>query len=291
MRKKILITGASGLLGRHLVDLLLLQPQFELFILSRKPENSWAGKNVKLLQLNLAQHWDERELPPDLFAIIHLSQGENFRDFPGSAKEVFYINTESTIRLADFAVKTKVSHFIYASSGAVYGALGTFTEDDPIAFIKKLDFYAATKLCSELLLQNYAVHLNVISLRFFFIYGKGQQQNMLLPRLVGFVKNEQPITLDGEDGLTINPVHATDAAKAVMAALTVAGSHTINVAGPQIISLKKIGEIIGKQFNKSPLFKIDQSKKSQQLIGDISLMSQLLIVPAIKPEEGIKTLI
>ena len=291
MRKKIMITGASGLLGSHLVEMLLEQDQFEIYVLTSGPEKTWVNRNVNPIQINLAEEWDVNKLPGNLHAIFHLSQAEKFRDFPNAAKEVFYINTVSTMRLIDHAVKTGVSHFIYASSGAVYGTDGTFNEQETIIVGKDREFYAGTKLCSELLLQNYQKLLNVITLRFFFIYGKGQKRDMLLPRLVGFVKNNQEIGLEGEEGMKINPVNATDAAKAAMATLNLTGSYTINVAGPQILSLKNIGDIIGNELGILPKFKIDAAKRTKVLIADITEMKKLLINPSVEFKDGVKTLI
>jgi nucleoside-diphosphate-sugar epimerase len=291
MRKRILITGASGLLGSHLVEMLLQEDQFELFLLSRSREDIWRNRNVHIVEINFAENWDINELPGNLHAIIHLSQAENFRNFPEAAKEVFYINTVSTMRLIDHAAKTNVSHFIYASSGAVYGSDGIFNEQEPVSFRSNMGFYTGTKLCSEVLLDSYSKLLQVITLRFFFIYGKGQRKEMLLPRLVGFVKKGHDISLEGKDGLEINPVHATDAAKAVIAALKLTGSHTINIAGPEICSLRKIVETIGNELATLPKIKSDETKQSKSLIADITAMKQLLITPTIKITEGIKTLL
>lgn len=290
MGKKILLTGGSGLVGSHLTDALFGEG-YELFLLVRNDSQFEWDEKIKKIEIDFATDWDINKLPPDLFAIIHLSQAENFRDFPGKASEVFYINTLSTLKLVDFAVKNKVSHFIYASSGGVYGTDGVFTEQQGAGYKKEMGFYLGTKHCSEVILDNYYNLLNVIILRFFFIYGKGQNRSMLIPRLINNVKQGQPITLEGNNGLKINPIHAVDAAKAILAALKLKGSHTFNVAGPEVLSLREICESIGRVLAKKPQFVIDDTKPEKQLIGDVTKMKDLLVTPSIRFEEGIKTLI
>ncbi len=231
-------------------------------------------------------------MPNDLYSIIHLSQAENFRQFPEKAKEVFYINTLSTLKLINFATQTKVSHFIFASSGGVYGnAENSFNEQANITYQKKTGFYIATKHCSEVLLENYFDQLNVFILRFFFVYGKGQRSEMLIPRLVNFVKAGSPVNLQGANGIKVNPIHAQDAALAILATLNIKESHTINVGGPDVLSLKEIGEIIGNELQTETKFIVNEQETPNNLIGDITQMKTLLHIPQIRFKEAIKTLV
>jgi UDP-glucose 4-epimerase len=291
MDRKILITGGTGLVGSYLVDALIAAGGYELFLIVRNNNLKAQNNKTHIINIDFAVDWDVNELPENLYAIIHLSQAENFRDFPAKAKEVFYINTLSTLKLIDYASKNKVKYFINASSGGVYGSDGIFTEDEGADYKKEMGFYLGTKYCSEIILENYFNLLNVIILRFFFVYGKGQNKNMLIPRLLNRVKEGEVITLQGHKGMNINPVHVTDAAKAIVASLKLIGSHTVNVAGPEVLSLREIGETIGATVGKMVQFKIDDTVPPKDLVGDITKMKNLLVVPSIKFNDGIKTLI
>lgn len=280
---RILITGAAGLIGSHTIP--LLEAEHELFTVSGKIDSA---NNFKI---DFSRDWSTDMLPTGIDAIIHLAQSEDFRDFPGKAKEVFNTNTVSTLNLIDFAVKTGVKKFIYASSAGIYGNSNeAFREEQEIVYKKEMGFYLGTKHCSEVILHNYTSLLDVQQLRFFFVYGKGQRKDMLIPRLVSNVQQGNPITLSGKEGIKINPLHATDAANAIKAALNVQGSHTINAGGPEVLSLKEICEIIGTVIYKNPQFKIEE-KEPGHLMGNIAQMNKLLVKPSIKFSEGIKTLI
>jgi nucleoside-diphosphate-sugar epimerase len=280
---RILITGAGGLIGSHLVP--LLEKYHEIFTVSAK----YSGSNN--INIDFSGDWSTDLLPAGIEAIIHLAQSEDFRNFPGKAKAVFYINTLSTLKLIDFAVKTGVQKFIYASSAGIYGnSDDAFTEEQDIVYKKEMGFYLGTKYCSEVILTSYTSLLDVQMLRLFFVYGKGQRKDMLIPRLINNVQDGNAIPLSGKDGIKINPLHASDAANAVKAALGLHGSHTINVGGAEVLSLREICETIGVITGKLPNFNIEE-KVPNHLTGNIFSMNNLLIAPVVNFLEGIKTLI
>jgi len=265
MTRKILLTGASGLLGSHLVR--LLNGNVELHV--------WTG--------DLSQGVGAASLPDRLDAVIHLAQSRRFRDFPEAAGEVARVNALAVVDLAAHALHAGATHLIYASTGSVYATRPeALTEDAPIADAASMSFYAATKYAGERLLAPFATRLNVIILRPFFIYGPGQDRSMLIPRLIRAVKSGDLIRLAGPDGIRLNPIHAEDAAAAVRSALALEGTHTINVAGPDVFSLRELAGEIGRCVGRMPKFELDNSEAPANLIGDTSRMTQLLINPAIR---------
>ncbi len=239
--------------------------------------------------MNLAQNWSIESLPDDVDIVIHFAQSEHYKEFPDQAVDVFNVNIASTFQLLEYSRKVKASTFVYASSGGVYGASNTTcSENDRIQDVANLDFYLGSKLCSEVLVRNYSNFFNIIILRFFFVYGPGQRETMLIPRLVASIRQGIPITLQNKTGLILNPIYVDDAAMAAYHALSLQGNHIINVAGPECISIKEIAEIIGAVINKKPLFQIGDSNKQLQLVGSITRMSKLLNSPHIRFREGIE---
>ena len=76
---------------------------------------------MKAVVVDLSSDWKISELPTKIDVIYHLAQSDKFRDFPAGAPDVFQVNINSTAKLLDYAKKTGVKSFIYASSGGVYG--------------------------------------------------------------------------------------------------------------------------------------------------------------------------
>jgi nucleoside-diphosphate-sugar epimerase len=280
-REKILVTGAAGLVGSHLRSL-LEEKNYDVYTVSSSIENE---KSVKI---DFSSDWDTEKLPSGIDCIIHLSQSRDFRDFPGKAKQVFYVNTLSTVKLIDWAWQKGIKKFIYASSAGVYGNSDQpFTEEHPLQYKKELGFYLGTKFCSEIILDNYSALLDVIQMRFIFVYGKGQDKSMLIPRLVDNIRNNRELTLQGNEGLRTNPVHVSDAVKAIHAAIDLKGSHKFNIGGAEVLSLRKIAETIGEACGIKPVF-IQQPGTAGNIIGDISKMKTDLVMPEVSFAEGIK---
>lgn len=154
-----------------------------------------------------------------------------------------------------------------------------------------LEFYLTTKLCSEILAHNFSKFLSVVVLRFFFVYGPAQRKTMLIPRLINHVRSGEPIQLQGEDGIRINPTHVSDAVAATVRALELAGSHTINVGGPEVLSMRAIGTAIGRALGRAPIFSVDRNSIPRHLSGDISKMCQLLAPPRVSFADGLRSML
>jgi nucleoside-diphosphate-sugar epimerase len=270
---RILVTGANGLLGRRLVCA-LNEKHCVHALIHRPSEHSIRGVNYHCV--DFATEWSMDALPEKVEAVIHLAQSSHFREFPEKAMNVFHVNIESTAKLLDYARRVGAGRFLYASSGGVYGnGPGAFRENSPITGSQQLGYYLASKVCGEVMAQSYASHMDVMILRPFFMYGAGQRRSMLLPRLVDSVSEKRPITVQGEEGIRINPVHVSDAVALVQACLELTGSQTINLAGSEILSIRTIAEIIGHALNIKPIFEHTQGDPPD-LIGNNDLMCRIL---------------
>lgn len=284
--KKILITGGSGLIGHEVVE--RLKNSWAVFAVSRRPYEQ-LSQNARMISCDLSDQCNFSTFPASVDAVIHLAQSEHFREFPEKAEDVFSVNTVTTLRLLDYARQAGAKTFIFASSGGVYGYGDEgFKENQPIVAKKDLGFYLSTKLCSEIIAENYVPYMNVIIIRFFFVYGPRQKETMLIPRLIKNVWQQQPIVLQGNDGIKINPIYVSDAANAVVRSLDLMDSQKINVGGSDVLSLREIGNIIGEELGIQPTFEIQETSVPNNIIGDIGKMSQLLGKPEVSFREGVR---
>jgi UDP-glucose 4-epimerase len=288
-KKNVIVTGANGLLGRNLVE--LLAKTWEVIALVRtKHFVPIPGVEYRVVDFS-SDCWDPATLPKRAHAIVHLAQSAYFRDVPARAMEVFQVNIASTARLLDFAWRTGVEQFVYASSGGIYsGGVQSFFETSPVIQPDTLGYYLGSKVSCEALASSYTQFMNIMILRFFFIYGHGQNRSMLIPRLIDNVRNDKPIAIQGENGLRLNPIHVSDASAAVVAALSNGNSGICNVAGPEVLSLRElcmqIEPLVGRKviFEAMPGNPID-------VVGDVSMMSAHLHKPTVLPRDGLKDLL
>jgi nucleoside-diphosphate-sugar epimerase len=278
--KTALVTGAAGLLGKATVDA-LADADVEVHALVRSAHQAFR-EDVVFHEVDLTRPIDARSLPGAVDGVFHLAQAREFRDFPTAASTVFAINVATTAGLLDFAVSAGTSTFVYASSGGVYAGAGgqELTEEFPVQSPADLGFYLATKLSSEALVGSYASEFSTAVLRYFFIYGPGQARGMLIPRLYDRVRSGEALGLQGDAGMRINPVHAVDAAAATVAAGGLSESVTVNVAGPETLSLRDIGTLFAEDLGVEPVFELSPGDATD-LIASTDRMGRLLRPPAI----------
>ena len=283
----ILVTGANGFIGRQLIG--AIHGKHKVFGMVRQlPDNNpFAG--TCWLEQDLTQPLDYSRLPERVDAIIHLAQSRFYKQFPEKAKDIFDVNIKSTFQLLEYAQKVGASCFIYASSGGVYGySYERFVEADPVS---PLDFYLSSKYTSELLIANYNEFFKTVVLRLFFVYGEGQE-NMLFPRLLDKIKKDETVTIEGENGLNINPIYVGDAIRAFENVLSSSTSDVYNIAGDEKVSIKKLVNIMGGLMGKEVRIENTRQYNFGDVLGDNSRMKQILgICPEVSLSEGLSKMI
>tara|TARA_B100000242_G_scaffold294308_1_gene276241 strand:- start:6189 stop:7028 length:840 start_codon:yes stop_codon:yes gene_type:complete len=167
-----IVTGASGFIGKKLVRTLELKGEKVLGLCS---------KEFDILKISC---WDEL---PKAKVIFHLA-GKSFVPESWNYKSnIFETNINGTKNALDFCKRSKTK-LIFASS-YVYGIpnrLPVFETDTP----KPNNPYALSKFFSEQLGEFYATYENIdfTALRIFNVFGPGQRENFLIPRIIQQVK-------------------------------------------------------------------------------------------------------
>ena len=282
--KNILLTGATGLVGTHLLPLLAERARVLCLGRHKGPDL----KNVRWIETDLSDDLPVRELPSQVDAVVYLAQSRRFRNFPEDASDIFAVNTKTPFLLANWAQKSQVRTFIYASTGGVYApASAPLDEDAALLSREEMGFYPASKLAAEHVLAAYSSCFNVGILRPFFIYGPGQSEDMLVPRLIDSLRTQKPIYLVNGQGFQLNPIYVSDFCDAVLRALELERSATVNVAGPEILSLRQMVEIAAETLGTTPLFESVTTGVGGDMASSTSLQKVLLGEPTVTVREGI----
>jgi nucleoside-diphosphate-sugar epimerase len=160
---KILVTGACGYKGTVLVPKLLAAGHevvgFDIM---------WFGNFLQphpKLQVVKGDVRNIGEVPLDgIQAIVHLSSVANDPCGDLDPKLTWEVSCLATMQLADQAVRHGIKHFVYASSGSVYGVKDEpqVTEDLEMTPISE---YNKTKMVAERVLLSYADAMTVQIIR------------------------------------------------------------------------------------------------------------------------------
>jgi len=151
--KKILVTGACGYKGSVLVPKLLAKG-YQVIAFDQQWFGNYLPENGNLTVIK-GDVIDTMSIPlTGVDAIIHLASIANDPCGDLDPKLTWETSALATMQLADRAKREGIKHFVYASSGSVYGVKGEedVTED---LTLEPLSEYNKTKMVSERVLLSY----------------------------------------------------------------------------------------------------------------------------------------
>ena len=285
---RILITGATGFLGQHMLPML---GAHEVFAISRSSQNkNQYPANINWIEMNLSEAFDISKLPEQMDAVIHLAQSDQYRNFPDGAADMFKVNVAAPAVLLNWAQKAGVSRFVAASSGTVYEPFtGPMTED---AKTSPPGYYGASKLAAETLALAYEGVFNVSQLRVFFLYGPGQQ-GMMIANVIKAVKQGETLTLPHDcDGLEFVPTFVEDVARVFVQACEEGWSGVYNVAAPHKVSFKQLIEHIGKAVGRDPKIERIKTENPVAIVPNLDKISTRIDVDSfLTLQQGLENIV
>ena len=160
---RILVTGGCGYVGSSLVPT-LLSDGHEVVVI----DTEWFGNSLPTSSQLKCISGDIREsgiYPRGNFdVVVHLANIANDPSVDLNPELSWEVNTLATLQLLNWARKSGVKDFIYASSGSVYGLSDEprVTEDLPLLPIST---YNKTKMVAEQIVSNWRDEFRVVSLR------------------------------------------------------------------------------------------------------------------------------
>jgi UDP-glucose 4-epimerase len=282
---RIVLTGATGFIGSHLVP--SLADRHEVIAIVRDEEVDVPGATC--VYHDLREPLTAARLPSAVDAVVHLAQSRRYREFPAGAEDVFSLNVRATFELLDYARAAGAERFVFTSTGGVYGhGEEEFVEDDDV---NPINFYLASKHAAETLIGPYTSELHAIVLRPFFVYGPGQGP-MLVSSLARRVLAGEPVTIDGDPGIRVNPLYVDDAVAVLERSLVHDGSLLCNVAGEEVVDLTGLVGRVARIANVSPIVEHGPAAHAGDIVGDTKRMkTELGFVPEVSLDEGLRRLV
>ncbi len=272
---KCSIIGANGFVGGHLLRTL------------RQQGHDVSGYDIEACEeagvqrLNVCS--DQTSLPTGVDVVIYLSQSPYYRVFPERADDLYGVNVIGAARLAAAAKVAGASLFVYASTGNVYQvSYKALAESHPV---RRDDAYALSKVMGEDAVAAVAGEMRTLSLRIFGAFGPGQQ-NMLIPGLIGRIRQHQAITLqphpisNHDGGLIVSLIYINDLVNGLQALIDgclhgEVKDQIINLGGPRGVSIREIAVGLGEALGEEPIFELGEVVRPFDLIADVTRLRSL----------------
>lgn len=222
---RVVVTGGAGMIGSHLVDLLLRAGSKVVVLddLSRgrldNLANAMTQREVRFVQGDIrnrslvAETCDGADFVYHLAAVRLTQCAEN----PRLSLEVM---AGGTYNVFEASCDAKVKRLIAASSASVYGAADIFPTEESHHLNNDRTFYGAAKVYSEALLRSFRETngLDYIALRPFNVYGPrmdtlGAYTEVLI-RWMARIEDSKPPIIFGDGKQTMDFVFVEDVARA-----------------------------------------------------------------------------
>jgi len=250
MSMKVIVTGASGFIGRHLMKALKNQGYKVLGI------NTRASKDTVVCDITspeLIKYIDKGD------KIVHLAAIAEFnacKDIPTLALRV---NVEGTMNIIQACLEKKADRIIFTSSGAVYSKRSLMMlrqsglVNEYVATDVPPSFYGLTKRFGEELFSNSQVPY--IILRLGFIYGRTKDWGAIGNWVRLLREGKQPVINWGKQ--KIDFVYIKDVVDVIIAALeTKTLNEVFNIGSGKGLEVRKVYQIVKKEMGSTVKAKI-----------------------------------
>lgn len=255
--QSILVTGGAGFVGHHLVRRLVKNYRVVIIdnLSSGKVDNIPRNKNVVFYKEDIRN----KETIADIVkreridACIHLAANTSVTESLSSSDKVMDVNVNGTSSVLEACANAGVGGFIFASSAAVYGEAKVLPvpEDHEL---RPISPYGASKVEGENLVASYQQSGRIpraVSLRFFNIYGKGQNPRYagVITKFIERLSRGLPPIIHGDGRQTRDFISVNDVVDSIVLAMQSGASGVFNVGTGRAIAINELAEVMAKIFD------------------------------------------
>lgn len=238
---KIAITGTNGLLGQHLVQLLLNEgysvvatgkgPDRSFFASSSKAYRYYELDIVDQLRINEIWHSEKPEVLVHAAAITQVDECEL------NQEQCEWVNVQGTA-WAIMAAEKYCRHIIFVSTDFVFdGVGGSYSED---AELNPISFYGKTKQEGERLVSHAKIPWAIV--RTCLVYGNvlSGSRNNIISWVKENLENNKPIRVVSDQFRT--PTYVADLAKGILLIIQQKATGIYHISGNEILTPYEIAQ-------------------------------------------------
>ncbi|MBQ6296477.1 MAG: NAD-dependent epimerase/dehydratase family protein [Selenomonadaceae bacterium] len=282
--KSLLLTGASGLVGTVLVDLLMKKNRDD----NLNVKICAAGRNEKIAKERFADYLDDKNFEfvkldvnepikndLDVDFIIHAASNTHPLLYSTEPVSTMTTNIIGTYNLLEFGLRKKISRFVFVSSVEIYGKAlrdEDIFDENYCGYINCNTLragYPEAKRAGEALCQAYISQhgLDIVIPRLSRIYGATMRLNdskAMSEFIINGVRGED-IVLKSQGVPKFSYCYATDAANGILYCLLNGKcGEAYNVAdSSEILSLRQIAKYISSLAGRKVVFELPSETQAK----------------------------
>lgn len=275
--KTLMITGASGFLGRAIVDLLAEEGKYRVVAVTsgRREVNFPVGVEVEGVNLleESAREALMNKIKPDI--LLHFAWPQEGANYRSSPQNLIWLEASSSL-LRHFA-RNQGKQIIFAGSSTEYGGFsGKMQENNHLS---PNSLYGTSKELFGTLMEVFCAkeHIPYIHARIFTVYGEGDTHAFgAIPETIGkFIRNE-PVTCKEPQAMK-DYIYIKDAALAITNMVDSKIEGRVNIASGYPRKVGDIFSFMAQYMGKEHLLTLNDSKNCPFiLVGDTSILDTLI---------------
>lgn len=305
----VLVTGAAGFIGSHLVELLLSKgiTVKALVHYNSRADIGWLQKIPQALKKNLKIYFGDirdsdaiHKTVKNCDYVFHLAALIGIPYSYSNPSEYVSTNIVGTHNILKACKENSIIRLVHISSSEVYGTAKYIPIDENHP-LQGQSPYSATKISADKMVESYFCSFNipVVTIRPFNTYGPRQSTRAVIPTIISQLLHGREMHLGMLDS-TRDFTFVTDTAYA-MALAAVADNvngETINLGVGKEISIRDLAKLIGEVFGSDPILIEDPNRLRPENSEVLRLCSNnqkaihlLKWEPKVTLREGLKTTI
>ena len=274
-RKRILVTGGSGFIGSHIVDLLLKAGAQDIVVIDNmirgRPENlatAFASGRVHLVEGDIRDKKLIKEHIEGVDTVFHQAalRITHCAAEPRAALEVM---VDATFDLLEMCVQENVRKVVMASSASVYGMADAFPTTERQNPYNNRTLYGAAKAFGEGMLRSFndMYGLDYVALRYFNVFGPrmdvhGRYTEVMI-RWMERINSGLPPVIFGDGLQTMDMIHVRDVARAnILAAMSSATDIALNIGSGRETSLLDLAHSLARAMNRPGLTPVHEAERA-----------------------------
>jgi UDP-glucuronate 4-epimerase len=264
---RVLVTGAAGFIGSHLVEALARRGDEIVGIDNFDPFYPRPMKEANLAEMGRLPGFtfcEQDMLDVEAVArlltsdtvLVHLAAKAGVR--PSIADPIGYAraNVTGTAAVLEAARRAGASRIVFGSSSSVYGDSTPVPFREDAVAVEPVSPYAATKRAGELFLHSIApiYGFRAVSLRFFTVYGPRQRPDLAIHAFARKMVEGRTLTLFGDGTQARDYTYCDDIVAGVLSSIewtetAPVGVETFNLGGNRSIQteamVREIADALG----------------------------------------------